>query len=61
MQQQEARAKATTTAAKAVTKCFMSEEILECLWDLAMKKTDKLKIQGSGTNFMKKRVILCPY
>jgi len=31
MQQQEARAKATTTAAKAVTKCFMSEEMVECL------------------------------
>ena len=57
MQQQEARAKATTTAVRAVTKCFMSEEMVECLWGLAMKKTDKLKIQGFRDEFHEKGVI----
>jgi len=47
MQQQEARAKTlTTTTAVMVRKCFIAGGIVECLSDLAIKKTGELEIQA---------------
>ena len=51
MQQHEARAKAMTTTAVTVTKCFMSGDMVESLRGLAMKKTGELEIQAQRCKF----------